>query len=32
MGNDEEYVERVGGMENLPKLNDAAAEAAKAKN
>lgn len=32
MGNDEEYVERVGGMENLPKLNDAATEAAKAKN
>lgn len=32
MGEDEEYVERVGGMENLPKLNDAATEAAKAKN
>lgn len=32
MGNDEEYVERVGGMENLSKLNDAATEAVKAKN
>lgn len=32
MGNDEEYVERVGGLENLSKLNDAATQAAKAKN
>lgn len=32
MGNDEEYVERVGGMENLSKLNNAATEAVKAKN
>ncbi len=32
MGRDEEYVERVGGMERLHLLNDAAAEAAKAKN
>lgn len=32
MGNDEEYVERVGGMDNLPKLNDAATAAVKAKN
>lgn len=32
MGNDEEYVERVGGLENLPKLNDAATGAAGAKN
>lgn len=32
MGSDEEYVERVGGLENLSKLNDAATEAVKAKN
>lgn len=32
MGHDEEYVERVGGMDCLPKLNDAATEAVKAKN
>lgn len=32
MGNDEEYVERVGGISNLEKLNDAAAEAVQAKN
>ena len=32
MGKDEEYVERVGGLENLHLLNDAATEAAKAKN
>ena len=32
MGNDEEYVERVGGMDGLAKLNDAATEAVKAKN
>lgn len=32
MGRDEEYVGRVGGMEGLGKLNDAAVEAAKAKN
>lgn len=32
MGKDEEYVERVGGMESLSKLNDAATEAFKAKN
>ena len=32
MGRDEEYVERVGGMDGLAKLNDAAVEAAKAKN
>lgn len=32
MGNDEEYVERVGGMDGLSKLNDAATEAVKAKN
>lgn len=32
MGNDDEYVERVGGMANLAKLNDAATEAVKAKN
>jgi hypothetical protein len=32
MGKDEEYVERVGGFESIHELNDAAAEAAKAKN
>jgi hypothetical protein len=32
MGKDEEYAERVGGMNNLEKLNNAAAEAAQAKN
>lgn len=32
MGNDEEYVERVGGMDNLAELNDAATKAVKAKN
>ena len=32
MGRDEEYVERVGGMDGLAKLNDAATEAVKAKN
>lgn len=32
MGKDEEYAERVGGMSNLEKLNNAAAEAAQAKN
>lgn len=32
MGRDEEYAERVGGMDNLGMLNDAAIEAAKAKN
>lgn len=32
MGNDAEYVERVGGIENIAKLNDAAAEAVNAKN
>ena len=32
MGLDEEYVDRIGGMDNLGKLNDAAVEAAKAKN
>lgn len=32
MGKDEEYAERVGGFENLHMLNDAATEAAKAKN
>lgn len=32
MGKDEEYAERVGGMDGLAKLNDAAVEAAKAKN
>lgn len=31
MGHDVEYVERVGGMERLEALNDAALEAAKAK-
>lgn len=32
MGHDEEYVDRVGGVDNLASLLDAAAEAAKAKN
>lgn len=32
VGNDEEYVDRVGGIDNLSSLLDAAAEAAKAKN
>ena len=32
MGRDEEYVDRIGGMDNLGKLNDSAVEAAKAKN
>lgn len=32
MGHDEEYVERVGGMEGLEKLNNAAAEAVAAIN
>lgn len=32
MGNDEEYVERVGGFESCGALNDAAVEAARAKN
>lgn len=32
MGKDEEYAERVCGMNNLEKLNNAAAEAAQAKN
>ena len=32
MGNDEEYVERVGGFDNLAALNDAATKAVKAKN
>lgn len=32
MGHDEEYVERVGGMDGLAKLNDAATQAVKAKN
>lgn len=32
MGNDVEYVERVGGIDGLAKLNDAAAEAVGAKN
>ncbi len=32
MGRDEEYVERVGGFDKAGALNDAAAEAAKAKN
>ncbi len=32
MGHDEEYVDRVGGMDNIGSLVDAAAEAAKAKN
>lgn len=32
MRHDEEYVDRVGGMDNLSSLIDAAAEAAKAKN
>lgn len=32
MGRDEEYVERVGGFQCCGVLNDAAAEAAKAKN
>ncbi|HJI81588.1 MAG TPA: hypothetical protein OIM20_07680 [Eggerthellaceae bacterium] len=32
MGNDADYVERVGGMDHLADLNDAAAEAVKAKN
>lgn len=30
MGHDEEYVERVGGLGNVEKLNNAAAEAVKA--
>ena len=30
MGNDEEYVERVGGLENVEKLNEAAAAAVRA--
>lgn len=30
MGNDEEYVDRVGGMNSLPKLNEAAVAAVKA--
>ena len=29
MGNDEEYIDRVGGMDGLEKLNNAAAEAVK---
>lgn len=32
MGHDEEYVDRIGGVDNLASLLDAAAEAAKAKN
>ncbi|OUP10999.1 hypothetical protein [Collinsella sp. An2] len=32
MGKDEEYVDRVGGMDGLAKLNDAATAAVKAKN
>lgn len=32
MGHDEEYVERVGGMTGLGRLNDAAVEACRAKN
>lgn len=32
MGHDEEYVDRVGGMDNIGSLVDAAVEAAKAKN
>ncbi len=32
MGKDEEYVDRVGGMEGLEKLNNAAAEAVAAAN
>lgn len=32
VGHDEEYVDRVGGVDNLASLLDAAAEAAKAKN
>jgi len=32
MGNDEEYMERVGGFGNMALLNDAATEAAKANN
>ena len=32
MGRDEEYVERVGGVDALARLNDAATEAVKAKN
>lgn len=32
MGNDEDYVERVGGLDSISKLNDAAAEAVNAKN
>lgn len=32
MGNDEEYVDRVGGIDDLSSLLDAAAEVAKAKN
>lgn len=32
MGRDEEYVERVGGFDRIGALNDAAVEAARAKN
>lgn len=32
MGHDEEYVDRVGGMDGLRRLTDAATEAVKAKN